>query len=1210
MVHLSLSFLGTFQASLGGKPLTNFRSAKVQGLLVYLALTTPQPHAREALAALFWPDQAEAVAKKNLRQSLYQLRQVVGDADSPAESYLLVTRSTIQFNPASDHSLDVAAFLACVDNDQMKQATTLYQGDLLPAFTCDSLPFEEWLRQERERLHRLALDALFELGRRSLARADYRAARDFAQRQLTLEPWREEAHRQLMQAQALLGPAGRSAALAQYETCRVMLKEELGLEPSAETKALAARIRDQQVEQGPPTESGHSFDRRRLTIPFVGRNDEYSALVQACQRTRRDGTQVITLLGEAGIGKTRLVQNFLDWAASQGADILSGQAFETGGRLSYQPLTQLLRQRLERENAPDDLLSDLWLTQLTRLLPELRDRYPDLPEPTQESNTARQHLFEAITRLGQALAERAPLVIFIDDWHWADAASLDVLHYAALRWSEEGAPILVLLTLRHEALAESVDLQNWLTRLRHDVGCRQLTLAALSRDETEQLIRTFLEPENRTKEGQPAGAEALSPLGKFSHWLFEETDGHPFFLVETLKALVEEELVRPDTNAATWTVDWSKLDKQTLGSKSRFLPGVQEIIRGWLARLTAPTGELLAAAATLGQEAAFDRLCRVAGLEEVQALSALDELLSRQLLQEADESPPGPGRDVVYRFFHHKVGEVVYAEAGAARRRIMHRRAFETLQASGVPAAELAHHAFNAGLWTEAIQHSIVAGNEAMDLFAVQVAIAHYETAWQVAEQMNWPETVSGADWQDLYANLGRAYELAEAWPQARETYQAMVTYAQSMGATALECRGLNRLATVYINGLNDPPQAITLLEQARTVAEENGDRRGLADTEWNLSLAARMQQEIYLARHHGEQALAIARQLGHPQLLARCLNSLAYVHGYLRQWDRVEIYANEARVLYAAAGNRVLEADCQRMVGWSQILSGRLQDSLVRLQEAFDFSQQIENLWGQAESGWRLALTRLELGHYGQAIRLARQAVEQARAVGMPTMVLLALSTWGTVQRTVMALGSGRDTLLEVLIPSTEKGVTGFRDWPLAELCALHAASGDWNQAHLYARQILQSRQDESLLPMGLSGWYETEALLRGGDDDLARAEVDRQGKIVGNNKRFRLPWLRSLAVLAHWDGDPDQAIIQLQAAAALAREIGLPGEEWSILAALGKMYADQGDQTQAQLARNASSSIIFDLAETIDEEVLRTGFLAAAPVRAIVEIGEPARS
>ena len=129
----------------------------------------------------------------------------------------------------------------------------------------------------------------------------------------------------------------------------------------------------------------------------------------------------------------------------------------------------------------------------------------------------------------------------------------------------------------------------------------------------------------------------------------------------------------------------------------------------------------------------------------------------------------------------------------------------------------------------------------------------------------------------------------------------------------------------------------------------------------------------------------------------------------------------------------------------------------------------------------------------------------------------------------------------------------------------------------------------------MGLSGWYETEALLRGGDSDLARAEVERIAGLVGNNRRYRLPLLRSQAVLAQWDRDVAQAITHLQAALALAQEIGLPGEEWSILGALGGLYADQGDQAQAQQAWNDSAAIILRLAETIDEEDLRAGFLAA---------------
>ena len=196
------------------------------------------------------------------------------------------------------------------------------------------------------------MGALFELADYSLARADYPKAQSLARQQLAWEPWREEAHRQLMQALALSGE--RSAALAQYETCRAVLQAELGIEPTAETEALAARIRVQQPEQ-----PARALAQRRLTLPFVGRNREVEALVNAYQRAGRDGVQVVTLVGEAGIGKTRLAQQFLDWAATQGADVLRSRAFETSGGLAYQPLTQLLRQRLERENAPDDLLSDL-----------------------------------------------------------------------------------------------------------------------------------------------------------------------------------------------------------------------------------------------------------------------------------------------------------------------------------------------------------------------------------------------------------------------------------------------------------------------------------------------------------------------------------------------------------------------------------------------------------------------------------------------------------------------------------------------------------------------------------------------------------------------------------------------------------------------------------------------------------------------------------
>lgn len=830
VTHLNLSFFNSFQATLDEQPLVNFRSAKIQGILIFLALTAKQAQAREMLAALFWPDEPDGIAKKNLRQSLYRLRQLLGEGDVQGQPFLLTSYSTVQFNPASDYRLDVADFLAALAREDLETAVPLYHGELLPSFSCDSQPFADWLRQERERLQERALAALSTLTAQRLAQAAYPEAQALARKQLALEPWREEAHRQLMQVLALLGE--RSAALAQYERCQAILKDELGVEPATETKTLAATIARQQSTAVAPHLPATEPGQPRLAIPFVGRQTEFEQLVNSYRQTAVQGLQLVTLVGSAGIGKTRLAQEFLLWVATQGADVLRGRAYETSTDLPYQPIIQLFRQRLERENAPEDLLSDMWLAQLTRLWPELRERYPDLPEPLQAENIARQHLYEAVARLGQALASRTPLVMFIDDGQWADTASLDLLQHAVGRWAEDGpqneggphsggAPILLLVTLRQEALAESPETQRWLTHLKRHVPSRQLNLSELSEQETTHLLERLLV-------AQTSEVLETSEVSRFRDWLFTETAGQPLFLTETLKALVDEGVVaHASSTAARWQVDWARLREQT--TTMRVWPGVREIVCGWLARLTDPASNLLTATAVLVEEASFNHLYRVAGLDESEAITALDELLARQILLEADSGFVSLHHDPIYQFSHQKISDVVYVEAGAARRRILHQRAFEALQASGTSAATLAHHALHAGLVAETIYNSLLAGDEARALFATQVAITHYKTAFQVGEQKGWPAAISGADRQALYTGLGRAYELSEQAEAAKELYEAMVAYARQVGAPAMECLGLNRLAELYSLVLFNPDKAFDVLGQAWLVAERTGDRRGMA---------------------------------------------------------------------------------------------------------------------------------------------------------------------------------------------------------------------------------------------------------------------------------------------------------------------------------------------------------------------------------------------
>ncbi len=1199
MTTLHLSLFGAFQATLNGKPIVNFRSAKTQGLLVYLALTSGQAQARDELAALFWPEEPDTVAKKNLRQSLYRLRQLLGETEETERPFLLITHATVQFNAASDYHLDVDDFSAAWEREDLATAVARYGDELLPSFGCDSDPFDDWLRQERDRLQRQALGALLALTAQHLAQAEYLEAEALARRQLALEPWREEAHRQLMQALALRGE--RSAALAQYDRCRAILDTELGVEPSTQTQALAEMIARRLPAPAGQNPQAVGPTRPRPAIPFVGRQTEFEQLVNAYQHTADRGLQLMTVVGNAGIGKTRLAQEFLEWVTMQGADVLHGRAYETSSELSYQPVIQLFRRRLERENAPEDLLSDLWLSQLTRLWPELRERYPDLPEPTQEENIARQHLYEAIARLGQALAKRAPLVLFVDDAQWADTASRDVLQHAIMRWAEDETPILLLLTLRQEALAESVETLRWLAHLRRHPASQQLNLDMLSQRETRQLIERMLETEVGDNDGLLAD-QAQASLIRLSDWLFAETDGQPLFLTETLKALLDEGLVVRGASSIEWQVDWNRLQERT--TAVGVWPGVREIVRSWLARLTVPAASVLEAAAVLVEEASFGNLLRVAALDEQEAVTALDELLNRQLLREADKGLLSLHHDPFYQFSHQKISDVVYAEAGAARRRILHRRAFETLLASSASAATLAHHAIHAGLVPESIRYSLIAGNEALAVFAGQVAMTHYETAFRIGDEQGWPEAISGADRQALYAGLGHAYELTEQAKPAENVYQAMIDYARQVEAPAMECQGLNRLAVLYNMILFDPDRALVVLEQARRVAERAGDRRGMAETAQNLSMTAGHLHDVDNEIRYAHQAFTIARELAHPNLLARSLNRLSFAYVSLRAWEKCERYATEAVQHFEEAGNAWLANDSRRLAGASQLQNGRPDESLKTQNTAYAFFRQVDHGWEQADTARFLAMTQIELGQYGQAVRLATEAVELARKIEHPHATSL-LATLGLAHRHILSLDVAQDAYA-TLKGAVDKGEAfyPFPDEIAAEQCAIHALRGEWEQAHGYAKEVLAFHAGGSLPPMGKTGWFDTEALLRGGDGDLARTEVARLDKAMGENRRYRLPLLRSRAVLAQWDGAPEQAIFHLEAALALAREIGLPGEEWPICASLGALYVEQAEDAKAQQSYRQAAALIRRLAETIDDPDYRAGFLTAAPVRSVLEV------
>ena len=267
LTRLDLSLLGPFAVRLDGEPVTGFASDKVRALLAYLAVEGRRPHRRDALAGLLWPDYPDSDALASLRQAIHKLRQALGEGAQPEQAnpgfpsgeppFLLVTPQTVQLDPDT-YRLDVDEFTTLVEacrthrhrkieycstcHARFRRAAQLYRGDFLAGFILeDSQPFDEWLVLNREGLRRQALEVFVHLAAYHAARSERAQALRYVYRQLELEPWREEAHRLAMRLLALDGQ--RIAALAQYETCRKVLREELDLEPEAQTTALYENIK-------------------------------------------------------------------------------------------------------------------------------------------------------------------------------------------------------------------------------------------------------------------------------------------------------------------------------------------------------------------------------------------------------------------------------------------------------------------------------------------------------------------------------------------------------------------------------------------------------------------------------------------------------------------------------------------------------------------------------------------------------------------------------------------------------------------------------------------------------------------------------------------------------------------------------------------------------------------------------------------------------
>ncbi len=340
MARLSILSLGPLQITLGDSPATGFDSDKARALLAYLAIEADRPHARESLAGLFWPEFPEERARQSLSQALSNVRHVIGDRDSRHPiPFLDVTRQGVQFDQASDYWLDVERLTAlpalhthASTPDQilkrLEEAAAVYRGAFLEGLSFgDSPAFEEWMLIQREHLHRLMQETLTWLVAGYTQQGAFDRALDYAWRQVDLDPWHEEAHRQVMRLLAMTGQ--RAAALAHYASCCAILRKDLEVDPEAETVALYDAIKRGAVEVRaghavtlqPAGEPPPKHNLPAQLMPLIGRETELAALRA---RLKEPACRLLTLVGIGGIGKTRLA---LETAASVVSDFADGVFF-------------------------------------------------------------------------------------------------------------------------------------------------------------------------------------------------------------------------------------------------------------------------------------------------------------------------------------------------------------------------------------------------------------------------------------------------------------------------------------------------------------------------------------------------------------------------------------------------------------------------------------------------------------------------------------------------------------------------------------------------------------------------------------------------------------------------------------------------------------------------------------------------------------------
>jgi DNA-binding SARP family transcriptional activator len=891
---------------------------KALALLAYLAVTG-HPARRDSLCALLWRDSAPDRARATLRRTLSTLRTALrgrwletdGDLVSLAGDGIAVDVARLHrlLAACEEHGHGPAeTCLRCLQ--PLREAIALDRGPFLAGFGLRDAPdFDDWQQQTTARIQREVEGALDRLARLASEASDHAEAIALASRRLALDQLHEPAHRRLIELYARAGD--RARALEQYRECVRTLDRELGVRPLEETTAVYHSVLEG-VALPPVSPAPESPTAPGASLPFVGREDACELLAARAADTGSDGRLVI-VEGEAGIGKSRLVEEVLERVEADHPIVL--RCFQEEAGLPYGLAVQLARAALERLGARSG--EAWWTAEVARLVPELGPS-----DPTGLASLAAQARFHdaVCTMLGEAGEARRPCIVVVDDVQWADTASVGLLAYLLRRL--RGRPLLVVLAWRPDEVEVDDPLRAVLRAGVADGTATLVGLGRLSREEVGLLV----------------AAAGHDP--QLTERLHRESGGLPFFVVEYLDALALGESVEAD--------EWQ-------------LPGgVRDLLRARLSRLGELAGQMAAAVAVVGGSCASDLARDVSGRTEEETVGALDELVVAGVLVE--------GGDATYDFRHDQTRELVVSELSLARRRLLHRRVAEALQGrtDGGGAALVAHHLALAGDDAGATTSFAAAGDYARGMFANSEALAHYRSALahghpetgRLYQAIGDLETLAGdyadalacyeraasesddADLGEIEHSIGRLHHRRGSWERAEASFAGAEQRLPPDATVARARLAADRSLTARRRGRDDEAQEFA--EKALGLAREGGDDRALASAHNALGILASARGDYETATAELEASLAHARAAGDPDGEAAALNNLALAARALGDHDGALTFTRRALVLCAQVGDRHREAALHNTLADLLRESGSDEESMAELKLAVSIFAEI----------------------------------------------------------------------------------------------------------------------------------------------------------------------------------------------------------------------------------------------------------------------------